>query len=356
MPARLPAAVLPLLCLLSMPAAAQDVADGVAAGDPAPPAGVDSTATPVRPPFDEWLAGVRAEALERGISVRTLDAALTGLEPQPMVVQRDRTQAEFTFTLDGYVRRRLTPALVRDTRRAYARERRLLGRVSRAYGVPETIIASIWALESNLGRFSGVRPTVQALATLAWDGRREAFFRRELLDALLIVDRGDIELDSLKGSWAGAMGQPQFMPSSYLRFAQDFDGDGRKDIWTSKPDVFASIAAYLKENGWSGRYRWGREVRLPADRSALDRAAPLRVEGCSAKRGMTIPLPLSRWHALGVRRVDGARLPSASLDASLVRSETRSFLVYGNYEAVLAYNCAHAYAMSVGLLADRLGR
>ena len=355
MPGRLTCLVL-LAWALALPVSAQDGAGGAAAGDPSAGAAVDSTAPPVRPPFDEWLAGVRAEAIERGISVRTVDAALDGLEPQPMVVERDRTQAEFTFTLDGYIRRRLTRLMVRDTRRAWARERRLLGRVSRAYGVPGSIVAAVWALESNLGRFSGVRPTVQALATLAWDGRREEFFRRELLDALLIVDRGDIELESLKGSWAGAMGQPQFMPSSYLRFAQDFDGDGRKDIWRSKPDVFASIAAYLKENGWSGPYRWGREVRLPTDLSAIGRAAPLRVEGCSAKRGMTIPLPLSRWRALGVRRANGAPLPRARTDAeaSLVRGETRSFLVYGNYEALLAYNCAHAYAISVGLLSDRL--
>jgi len=350
MPARLLAAVLLLVASpLTLLAGTQDAADA----DAALAAGVEP-ATPGRPAFDEWLEGVRAEALERGIAAATIDAALSGLEPQPMVVRRDRTQAEFTLTLDGYIRRRLSRLMVRDARRAYARERALLARVSRAYGVPGAIIASVWALESNLGRFSGVRPTIQALATLAWDGRREAFFRRELLNALTIVDRGDIDLASLKGSWAGAMGQPQFMPSSYLRFAQDFDGDGRKDIWRSRPDVFASIAFYLKENGWSGRYRWGREVRLPSDMSAISRAAPLRVEGCSAQRGMTIPLPLARWRALGVRQPGGAGLPAASVEASLVRGETRHFLVYPDYEALLAYNCAHAYAISVGLLADRL--
>jgi len=351
MRARLTTVLLLLAWPLTLPAAAHQDTDTA----PAEAAvAVDSTSLPVRPPFDEWLAGVRAEAAGRGISGQTLDAALTGLEPHAVVVERDRAQAEFTFTLDGYIRRRLTPAMVRDTRRAYRRERALLGRVSRAYGVPAPIIASVWALESNLGRFSGVRPTIQALATLAWDGRREAFFRRELLDALVIVDRGDIDLASLTGSWAGAMGQPQFMPSSYLRFAQDFDGDGRKDIWHSKPDVFASIAAYLKENGWSGRVRWGREVRLPADLGPIHRDAPLRVEGCSAKRGMTIALPLPAWRALGVRQPGGAPLPAGSLEASLVRSESRSFLVYRNYEALLAYNCAHAYAISVGLLADRI--
>jgi membrane-bound lytic murein transglycosylase B len=150
------------------------------------------------------------------------------------------------------------------------------------------------------------------------------------------------------------MGQPQFMPSSYLRFAVDFDGDGRKDIWRSPSDVFASIANYLKENGWTAGQTWGREVKLPGEVSTITEAAPLRQEGCAAERGMTIPLPLAQWQDMGVTRVDGGRLPNASLTASLVRGETRNFLVYGNYGALLEYNCAHAYALSVGLLADRL--
>ena len=316
---------------------------------------VDPAEAPVRQPFPEWLADVRTDALARGISAATLDAALLGLEPNPVVVQRDRGQAEFTFTLDGYIQRRLTRAMIRDTARAYRRHRTLLRRVGSRYDVPSTIIASIWALESNLGRFSGVRPTIATLATLAWDGRRP-FFRSELLDALTIVDRGDIDLAALKGSWAGAMGQPQFMPSSYLKFAQDYDGDGRKDIWRSHGDVFASIAAYLREHGWSERQTWGREVRLPSDMTAINAAAPLREEGCRAFRGMSVALPLARWTALGVRRANGRPLPKAAMDASLVRGETRNFLVYPNYEALLGYNCAHAYALSVGLLSDRLRR
>ena len=322
-------------------------ADGLPAADPA------VSDAPVRPAFEAWLDGLRAEALARGISARTLDSALAGLEPLPVVLQRDRQQAEFSFTLDAYIDRRLTRLMVRDTRRAYARHRTLLRRVGRRYGVSPTIIASIWALESNLGRFSGVRPTIATLATLAWDGRR-TLFRSELLDALTILDRGDIELAALKGSWAGAMGQPQFLPSSYLRYAQDFDGDGRKDIWRSHGDVFASIAAYLKENGWTTGRTWGREVVLPSDMTAITAAAPLRTEGCRALRGMTVSLPLARWRELAVRLARGRPLPRADMDASLVRGESRNFLVYGNYETLLTYNCAHAYALSVGLLSDRL--
>jgi membrane-bound lytic murein transglycosylase B len=319
------------------------------------PAAETATAE-TRLPFDEWLEAVRAEALGRGIGKQTLETAFAGLQPLPVVVQRDRTQAEFSFTLDDYIRRRVTAPMVRDTRRAYARHRPLLRRVAAHYDVPPGIIASVWALESNLGRFSGVRPTIATLATMAWDGRRPEMFRRELFAALTILDRGDVELSQLKGSWAGAMGQPQFMPSSYLRYAVDFDGDRRRDIWRSPPDVFASIANYLKENGWMGGQTWGREVRLPSDLSAINGAAPLRQEGCSAERGMTVDLPLSRWHELGVTLADGRRLPNASLTASLVRGETRNFLVYGNYGALLEYNCAHAYALSVGLLSDWLIR
>jgi membrane-bound lytic murein transglycosylase B len=308
---------------------------------------------PARPSFDEWLNGVREEALARGIGQSTLNAAFAELAPLPVVIERDRGQAEFSFTLDQYIERRLTTIMIRDTRRAYRRHRTLLQRVSRRYGVPPTVIASVWALESNLGRFSGVRPTIAALATLAWDGRRQ-FFREELFAALTIVDRGDIELASLRGSWAGAMGQPQFMPSSYLRYAQDFDRDGRKDIWRSPGDVFASIAYYLKENGWNNRQTWGREIALPSDMMAINAAVPLREEGCRAMRGMTVPQPLSRWSELKLSLKNGRALPRTKLDASLVRGETRNFLVYPNYEALLAYNCAHAYALSVGLLSDRL--
>jgi membrane-bound lytic murein transglycosylase B len=329
--------------------------------EPQPP----SLAAPMQPPapagatppvpFPEWLEGVRADALARGIKPATVEQAFQNLQPLPVVVERDRTQAEFALTLDAYLKRRLSKALVRDTRKAFAKQKRLLTKVAAKYGVQREVLAAVWSIESNLGRFSGVRPTIQALATLAWDGRRATFFRGELIDALAILDRGDIELARLKGSWAGALGQPQFMPSTYLRFAQDFDGDGRKDIWRSMPDVFASIANFLKENGWKPDEPWGREVRVPTtDASAITVAAPLRLQGCRAFREMSEPLPVPRWSELGVRTVTGTRLPAADRIASLVTAGSRSFLVYRNYEALLAYNCAHAYALSVGLLGDRL--
>src|SRR5829696_4631309 len=193
------------------------------------------------PPFDEWLSGVRAEALTRGIREATVDAALTGIEPVPTVVERDRTQAELVQTLDQYLAQRITKKVVQTAQTMRKTHETVLSQVSQKYGVPTGILVSVWGLESNFGRFSGVRPTIATLATLAYDPRRSTMFRAELFDALRILDSGDVEPAALKGSWAGALGQPQFMPSSFIKYAQDFDGDGRRDIWRSTPDVFASI-------------------------------------------------------------------------------------------------------------------
>jgi peptidoglycan lytic transglycosylase B len=179
-------------------------------------------------------------------------------------------------------------------------------------------------------------------------------FRTELFNALEILNRGDIELEQLKGSWAGALGQPQFMPSSYLRYAQDFDGDGRRDIWTSQSDVFASIAYYLQQHNWKSGVTWGREVIVPAGIGGQLDELPRRTEGCRARRAMTLQQPLEAWRTLGLRTVAKEPLPRAALSASLIRDGKRAFLVYDNYEALLDYNCAHTYALSVGLLADRL--
>jgi membrane-bound lytic murein transglycosylase B len=309
------------------------------------------------PPFDEWLAALRAEALAKGISQQTVDAALGSVERLPVVVERDRTQAESTLTLDQYLSRRLPSRVVRTARDVARQQRADLRRATAQYGVPSSIIVAIWGMESNFGRFQGVRPTIPALATLAYDGRRPELFRNELMAALRIIDQGHVEPAALKGSWAGAMGQSQFMPSSYLKWAADGDGDGRRDIWTSLPDVFASIASYLKEHGWTKEERWGREVRLTATTATrVGAAVPLRLAGpCRAARDMTEARPLSTWRDLGVTLRSGARLPAIDLPASLVRVDTHTFLVYGNYEALLAYNCAHTYALSIGILSDRIG-
>jgi membrane-bound lytic murein transglycosylase B len=303
-----------------------------------------------------FVEGLKVEALQRGIRESTVTAALANLEPSPTVIERDQSQAEVVLSVDQYVQRRLTRPVVRTGRQMASKHSAVLNRVSDTYGVPSRILVSIWGLESNFGRFSGVRPTIQALATLAWEGRRGPFFRAELMNALEIVDRGYIGLERLRGSWAGAMGQPQFMPSSYLKWAQDFDEDGDRDIWTSPPDIFASIANYLKEHGWSTGTTWGRQVRAPGKNlQALREAAGMRTEGCRAARDMTNRLPLATWQSLGVRTTAGGALPKAEIDASLISTGKRLFLVYGNYESLLEYNCAHSYALAVALLSEQLG-
>lgn len=309
-----------------------------------------------RPEFSAFLADLKSQAIARGIRAGTVELALASLEPLEIVVERDRTQAETVLTIDQYLQRRLTRSFVRTAREKATAHRALLRKVSAAYGPSPALLVAVWGMESNFGRFTGTRPTVQALATLAWEGRRGPFFTGELMDALQVLDQGYIELANMKGSWAGAMGQTQFMPSSYLAHAQDFDGDGRRDIWGTLPDVFASIANYMKAYGWQPGFAWGREVKLPAGGAVpLIEQIGLRESGCRASRELTVAIPLARWQALGVRTVTGAALPKADRLASLLRAGKKTYLVYPNYDTLLGYNCAHAYALAVGLLADRIG-
>jgi len=312
--------------------------------------------TTTLPSFSEFLQGVRTEALSRGIRQDVVDQALANIdEPLPVVLERDRAQAEAVLSLETYIARRLTAKRIKTGREMLAENRDLLAKVNDKYHVPPRIIVAIWGVESEYGRLTGIRPTVAALATLAWDPRRSTLFRTELFDALQILDRGDIDLAHLRGSWAGAMGQPQFMPSSYLKFAEDFDGDGRKDIWSDLGDVFGSIANYLKGHGWSGDETWGREVKVTPEAGRRITNEIARREGsCKAVRDMTVAMPLKRWQTLGVRLPSGSALPEADVEASLISGNTRRFLVYRNYDALLEYNCANAYALGVALLGDAI--
>jgi membrane-bound lytic murein transglycosylase B len=324
--------------------------------DPRPaPVPVES-AVDAAVPFDAWLDALMVEARDRGYPEPLLAQALTGLEPLVRVVQHDRTQAELTVGFEHYFASRVNAAVVRQGREAAREHRRLLVRLERAYNVPRRILLAIWGMESRYGRNIGRTPVFQALATLAWEPRRATFFRSQLFDALTMVSRGHIDVETMKGSWAGAMGQTQFMPSSYLEYAVDEDGDGRRDIWRSVPDVLGSIANYLKGHGWTGEQTWGREVRVSgAARRRIEKAAVgTRESGCYAMRNMTARVPLKEWQRLGVRRVEGGALPRAPYDAGLVDVGDRSFLVYDNYDALLRYNCAHHYALSVAMLAERL--
>ena len=231
--------------------------------------------------FGRWLAEFRAEAAGKGISPATLDAALTGLRPLEKVLNRDRKQPEFKLTFETYSNRLLKPVNIERGRAMMAEHAGLLRRVSGRYGVQPRFIVAIWGIETRYGAIKGSTEVVPALATLAFDRRRSRFFRAQLLDALRMVDRGYIGLADMKGSWAGAMGHPQFIPSSYLAFAQDFDGDGRRDIWNNLGDVFASIANYLHQHGWSDARTWGARGA-----GAEDSKAGLRFDGRREGEGM----------------------------------------------------------------------
>lgn len=318
------------------------------------------TACSIQPPdtrsdFQIWLGEFRQDALAQGIRPATLDRTLTGLEPVAEILNRDRSQPEFALTYSEYSDRIVKPAFVEQGRKLGRVHAKLLGEIAQTHGVPAEIVLAIWAIESRFGARQGTTPVLPALATLAFDARRSDFFRRELIAALRIIDRGDAEPDEMIGSWAGALGQPQFMPSSYLAFAQDFDGDQRRDIWRSEADVFASIANYLAKNGWKGE-GWGEAVSLPDELvAALPDLARTGKSGCRAIDQSSIELPMGEWRQRGVRTADGEALDGSAGAASLVRPDGDagpSFLVGRNYTAILRYNCAHHYALTVGLLAD----
>src|SRR5262245_32214978 len=306
-------------------------------------------------PFEEWLGALIKEAQERGFSGDLIDHALVGLEPLPRVVASDRSQAELTISFERYYANLVTPVLVSRGRARAHEERELLDRIESTFGVQRRVVLAVWGIESRFGGNIGRTPVFRALATLAWEPRRADFFRRQLFDALTMVARGHIDVDTMTGSWAGAMGQPQFMPSSYLASAVDFDQDGRRDIWQSTPDVVASIANYLKANGWDGERTWGREVTVPPTaRTRIRESVPARTSGCHAMRDMTKRRALEDWQKLGVRRLDGGPLPEVDVQAGLVQTGNRFFLVYPNYDVILRYNCAHHYALTVGLFAELL--
>jgi membrane-bound lytic murein transglycosylase B len=294
--------------------------------------------------FAHWLADFRRDARGHGISQHVLDQALAGVAPIPHVIELDRRQPEFTLTFDQYIAHVVPDARVARGKALLDENRELLAKVTSVYGVQPQFIVALWGIESDFGRIVGDFPVVTALATLAYDGRRSTYFRGELIDALLILEHGYIDINNLRGSWAGAMGQNQFMPSSYLRYAVDYRGDGKRDIWNDRGDVFASTANYLLHVGWNANQTWGREVRVPKGFDA--RLADLAVE-------KTVP----EWNALGVRSTDGALLPESPSPASIVMPAGDggpAFIVYGNYRAILKWNKSVFFATAVGLLADRI--
>lgn len=298
--------------------------------------------------FDAFLAGVRADAVAAGVSPAAADRALTGLTVDNDVLARDNSQAEFTRAVWEYLDSAVSDRRIAD---GLAHLDRYAGEIDRAaatYGVDREIVTSIWGLESGYGTFQGTHSVLQALATLAYASDRAATFRTFLIDALKIVDAGDKQPDAMLGSWAGAMGQPQFMPTAYLQHAVDGDGDGRRDIWASPADVAASIGNYLAHFDWQPGLAWGMEVRLPA---GFD----------YGQAELDVRRSVADWAAAGVTRVDGRplegpRLPGGAESSLLLRAGHTgpAFLVTGNFRTILRYNNSSSYALAVGLLADRL--
>lgn len=296
--------------------------------------------------FADWLVEFRAEALAAGISEMTLEHALAGLELRESILEDDRNQPEFKRTLDEYLANAINRFRIIQGRKFLREEWQLFADIAKEYPVQSRFLVALWGIETNFGRNQGKVPIIQALATLAYDPRRSEYFTRELIAALRILDQQSATLAQMYGSWAGAMGQVQFMPSVFLKYAVDFDNDGRIDLWQSRPDALASAARYLTSLGWKKNWTWGREVRVPAD---FD----------SKLEGLDHQLRLAEWQKLGVRRLNGGDLPDAPGRASLIRpdgSAGRSFLVYDNYRKIMNWNRSHSFAIAVGLLSDEIGK
>ena len=292
--------------------------------------------------FAACVARLQTAARAEGISERVVDEVLGKVTQQERVLELDRKQPEFTLPFTEYYNRRVTPERVARGRRLLAEHAAMLRDIERDFGVPDHYLVAFWGLETNFGSYFGDTPVPDSLTTLACDTRRSAFFTAELMAALRIVDAGDIPAERMKGSWAGAMGHVQFMPSIFQRYALDADEDGRRDLWGSIHDAMASAANFLRASGWERGLRWGREVRLP-------RGFDYSLAGPHGKR------PLSEWVELGVTDAAGRALPRLTIPAALLVPSGHAgpaFLTYPNFDVIMRWNRSEAYALSVGRLAD----
>jgi membrane-bound lytic murein transglycosylase B len=303
---------------------------------------ISAPALAAEQPFEEWLKGFRSEAAQHGIADDVLERALGTVAPVERVLELDRRQPEFMLTLWRYMELYVPDARVEKGKALLKTHAKLLAEIEKKYGVPARFLVAFWGVETDFGRNFGAFHMLSAVATLAHDARRADFFKSQLLSALKLVGYGDVPVD-VKSSWAGAMGNMQFIPSTFEAYAVDHDGDGRRDLWNSLPDAFASASNYLKRVGWNPDYTWGREVRLPKD-------FDLSLAGLQERK------KLAEWQKLGIRTVGGGALPGADIDASLLLpagAEGPAFLVYGNFRTIMRWNSSQLYAVAVGHLADR---
>ncbi|MEQ6249621.1 lytic murein transglycosylase [Sulfitobacter sp. HNIBRBA3233] len=321
-----------IMALLASPAQAETTAQ------PAP----DQAGRPAS--MEQWITDFRPRALEAGITGAVYDRHMQDLSFDPLVVERDRNQSEFTKTIWEYLSTAVSDLRVANGRAALDKQREALTDIEAEYGVPAQIVAAIWGLESAYGTFRGSDPVLRSMASLAYDARRAAFFEAQVIAALDILQSGDTTAASLTGSWAGAMGHTQFMPTSFIDHAVDWTGDGKRDIWGDDPrDALASTAAYLKKNGWTTGQPWGVEVRLPEGFDYLLASRDVRK-------------PAADWAALGVTDTGGEPVRDHGLASILLPAgaEGAAFMIFDNFEVLESYNTADAYVIAVGHLADRI--
>ncbi len=313
-----------------------------------PPASVPVDTTALIQPtqsFSEWQAGFRQQALQAGITAATFDRAFAGVTPDMSVIKADRSQPEFTRPVWEYLDGAVSPVRVRKGQALLTQHAELLQRIEQRYGVDRRALVAVWGMESNFGQFQGDKSVIRSLATLAYEGRRPAFAQSQLIAALQILQNGDIQPDSMLGSWAGAMGQTQFIPTTYNTHAVDFDGDGRRDIWNSSADALASTAHYLQSSGWQAGQPWGFEVQLP---QGFDYAL---ADGSIRKS-------VGEWMQMGLKLPAGTRMPPGAqqLEAALLLPagyRGPAFLLLDNFRAILKYNNSSSYALGVSMLSER---
>lgn len=294
--------------------------------------------------FKRWIEGFRTRALKRGISAVTFDRAFRGVKYNTDVLQKDRNQSEYTKQIWDYLDSAASPTRVENGKKALKKYGAKLSAIEARYGVDKHVVAAVWGLESAYGEYRGDIPTIEALATLAYDGRRGAFFEAQLIDALKILQSGDVSARKMTGSWAGAMGHTQFIPSSYLAYAVDFTGDGKRDIWANDPsDALASTAAYLARHGWVSGQPWGVEVKLPRGFN----------HALASRKIKKMP---SEWAAMGVKDMTGRAVRDYGAASILLPAGSKgaAFMIFKNFAVIERYNVADAYVIGVGHLSDRL--
>ncbi len=296
------------------------------------------------PGFQNWINGFRSRARSKGINDRTLNRAFKGVNYDPEVIKRDRNQSEFTKTIWQYLDSAASDTRIKNGKSALRQHRKTLERIEARFGVDKEVVAAVWGLESAYGTYKGNKDIVQSLATLAYDGRRGRFFEAQLIAALKILQAGDVAPRNMTGSWAGAMGHTQFIPTSYLAYAVDFTGDGRRDIWSDDPtDALASTAAYLAKFGWVKNQPWGVEVKLPRGFNYALASRKIRKSPAS-------------WAELGVKGIDGRPVPNHGSASILLPAggQGAAFMIFKNFSVIERYNAADAYVIGVGHLSDRL--